>query len=99
MTFHDSGNDEAINTLLQSAPQWRRSSYCANGACVEIAVAPAAPGWRKSSHSSEANCVEVATGPDVLVRDSKLGDASPHLAFGPAAWRVFIAGLKEDRGA
>lgn len=32
MTFHDETFD-ASNTI----GQWRRSSYCANGACVEMA--------------------------------------------------------------
>ncbi len=90
--------------------QWRASSYCANGACVEVGAE-----WRKSSHSDTAgNCLEVGTGfhrsthcangscvecantgGEILVRDSKLDD-SPILSFDPVAWRAFIADVCED---
>ncbi|MEV4496553.1 DUF397 domain-containing protein [Micromonospora arborensis] len=50
--------------------------------------------WRKSTRSgaSGGNCVEVADNlPGVVgVRDSK-DPAGPALAFGPAAWRAFVA--------
>lgn len=53
--------------------------------------------WRKSSHSSTngGNCVEVARNlPGVVaVRDSKDPDG-PALAFSPADWEAFTAGLK-----
>ncbi|MFC4022087.1 DUF397 domain-containing protein [Micromonospora sp. GCM10011542] len=56
--------------------------------------------WRKSTRSngSGGNCVEVADNlPGVVaVRDSKdLG--GPVLAFGPDAWRVFVAGVGGSR--
>jgi Domain of unknown function (DUF397) len=54
--------------------------------------------WRKSSRSSGNGdqCVEVARNlPGVVaVRDSK-DPAGPALAFTPATWRAFVAGLKE----
>jgi hypothetical protein len=51
--------------------------------------------WRKSTHSfSNGNCVEVATPGSVLVRDSKLGDASPVLVFTAAQWAAFTSSLK-----
>ncbi|GGO16925.1 DUF397 domain-containing protein [Micromonospora parathelypteridis] len=54
--------------------------------------------WRKSrrSGSSGGNCVEVADNlPGVIgVRDSK-DPSGPALAFGPAAWRAFVAQLAE----
>jgi hypothetical protein len=67
---------------------WRKSSYsgATNGNCVEVA-------WRKSSHSGAGNgdCVEVAVGIErVGIRDSK-NISGPTLAFGPAAWRRFLA--------
>ena len=56
--------------------------------------------WRKSTRSGPdgGNCVEVADNiPDlVAVRDSK-DPAGPVLAFGPAAWRAFVAGTSERR--
>jgi hypothetical protein len=43
-------------------------------------------------------CVEVAfLSGRRLVRDSKLGDASPLLAVGPAEWSTFTAGVKAGR--
>jgi hypothetical protein len=67
--------------------QWRKSSYSqsANG-CVEV-------GWRKSSYSESANgCVEVGSSPTVVgVRDSKLGERSPVLAFSRRAFAAFLS--------
>ncbi|WP_341718020.1 DUF397 domain-containing protein [Micromonospora sp. FIMYZ51] len=55
--------------------------------------------WRKSSRSSGngGNCVEVAGNlPDVVgVRDSK-DPTGPVLAFAPAAWRAFVAGINNS---
>jgi hypothetical protein len=51
--------------------------------------------WRKSSYSTGTGgtCVEVQDGlaTQTLVRDSKLGDRSPVLAFSPADWQKFVA--------
>jgi hypothetical protein len=51
--------------------------------------------WRKSSRTTQTECVEVA---DVAgwvgVRDSKLGAASPILAFTVAEWRALVAAAK-----
>ncbi|WP_344312505.1 DUF397 domain-containing protein [Fodinicola feengrottensis] len=57
-----------------------------------------APTWRKSRRSqSDNNCVEVADVPRILlVRDSKLGEQSPHLGFDPARWRTFVTAVKVD---
>ncbi|WP_410815658.1 DUF397 domain-containing protein [Micromonospora sp. 050-3] len=56
--------------------------------------------WRKSrrSGSSGGNCVEVADNlPGVVgVRDSK-DPTGPTLAFGPAAWRAFVAQIAARR--
>lgn len=52
--------------------------------------------WRKSSRSSQhgGECVEVAAlAPAVAVRDSK-DPGGPSLAFGAAAWRVFVGRVK-----
>ena len=54
--------------------------------------------WRKSSYSGTngGNCVEVARNlPGIVaVRDSK-DPAGPALAFTPADWEAFTAGLKD----
>ncbi len=52
--------------------------------------------WRKSTRSQAAtNCVEVADLPGWhLVRDSKLGAASPVLKFSAFEWTAFVAELK-----
>ncbi|MGH3809140.1 MAG: DUF397 domain-containing protein [Pseudonocardiaceae bacterium] len=52
--------------------------------------------WFTSSYSSgSAQCVEVAVLPGHwLVRDSKLGDASPVLAVSPTDWSAFTAGVQ-----
>ena len=69
--------------------EWRKSSYCESGACVEVA-------WRKSSYSSDTgNCVEVAPVADaVLLRDSK-DPTGPVLTFSPAAWAAFVNGVRD----
>lgn len=55
--------------------------------------------WFTSSYSSgDAECVEVAFLPGHrLVRDSKLGDASPVLAVSPDEWSAFTAVVKAGR--
>ncbi|MET7705275.1 DUF397 domain-containing protein [Micromonospora zamorensis] len=56
--------------------------------------------WRKSTRSggSGGDCVEVADNlPGVVgVRDSK-DPIGPALAFAPAAWTAFVAGIKGQR--
>ncbi len=52
--------------------------------------------WRKSTFSGDNGgaCVEVARKPGVIaVRDSKDPDG-PKLAFTPAEWAAFTAGVK-----
>lgn len=59
----------------------------------------AATDWRKSSHSGGQNggCVEVGSAPGLVgVRDTKLGAASPVLAFGAGEWAAFLAAVKAD---
>lgn len=71
--------------------EWRKSSLSGQGNCVEIGI------WSKSTFSaSNGSCVEVAGAQDgdVLVRDTKLGEASPVLRFTPAEWDAFVAGTK-----
>ena len=66
-------------------------------------------GWRKSSHSGDGNsCVEVAvtrpeSGQDghraasrpIGVRDTKRNGRGPILEFSAAAWREFLAPIKD----
>jgi hypothetical protein len=70
---------------------WRSASACGeSGYCVEVAF--------RSACDTANSCVEVAKcdcpDGDVLIRDSKLGDASPVLSFTRAEWDVFSAGMK-----
>ncbi len=55
--------------------------------------------WRKATYSSSngGNCIEVApVRRTVAVRDSKDPDG-PRLAFGPQAWKAFMAEVKGKR--
>lgn len=61
--------------------------------------APFAPAWRKSVRSgANLGCVETArlSAGTVGVRDSKNVATSPVLRFGQAAFRQFIAGVKDS---
>lgn len=74
---------------------WRKSSLSfSNGNCVEAAT------FRKSSRSANNGaCLEAGSCCcGVAVRDSKLGDCSPVLAFPAAAWREFTARAKAGAG-
>ncbi|MEU6131629.1 DUF397 domain-containing protein [Saccharopolyspora sp. NPDC047091] len=56
--------------------------------------------WRKSTRSNANGgaCVEVALTTDhSAVRDSKLGQASPVLAFGSGAFGAFLRGIKSGK--
>ncbi|NHD16293.1 MULTISPECIES: DUF397 domain-containing protein [unclassified Actinopolyspora] len=56
--------------------------------------------WRKSSHSNGGGeCVEIAQNlpGTALLRDSKLGEDSPTLAFTRSQWGSFLDALKSDR--
>jgi hypothetical protein len=69
---------------------WRKSSF-SNGAsaCVEVGR------WVTSSYSQgNGNCVAVAGAQDgdILVRDTKLGDASPVLRFTSAEFDAWVKG-------
>jgi hypothetical protein len=57
--------------------------------------------WRKSSRSAGSGaCVEIGTSSDTrrtAVRDSKIGDDSPVLAFGPGGMRAFLLKAKDGK--
>jgi hypothetical protein len=57
----------------------------------------AATNWHKAlaSQGQENGCVEVASVPGLIgVRDTKLGAASPILAFTPTEWAAFLDGAR-----
>ena len=68
--------------------KWRKSSRSQDqGECVE---------WRKSSRSAnQGDCVELRSeAGDFLVRDSKLGDASPVFGIDSASFTAMLGNLK-----
>jgi hypothetical protein len=89
--------EEAVAALATAS--WFKSTHSqGENACVEVASALiGVDNWHKASYSQGANgCVEVGSVPSVIgVRDSKLGPASPILAFGPASWATFTDRLKD----
>lgn len=73
---------------MSDPTDWYKSSYSGDAGCVEVA-------FRKSTYSSgSSGCVEVGEKDDqILVRDSKLGDASPVLIFNAEEWDAFKRGM------
>lgn len=66
---------------------WRRSTYCTDATCVEVA-------WRKSTYSGNNGCVEVRHDDDrILLRDSK-DPQGPVLSFTRREWDAFLAGIR-----
>lgn len=64
-----------------------------------VAALAATADWHKASFSDDDQngCVEVGTASGVVgVRDTKLGPASPILAFTEAEWSAFVAGVKDS---
>jgi Domain of unknown function (DUF397) len=55
--------------------------------------------WRKPRRSvNNGACFEARSGPGFIgVRDSKLADRSPVLAFSPAAWEAFVTRIKKGQ--
>lgn len=55
--------------------------------------------WRKSTQSNaDQACVEVATIPATVgIRDSKLGQSGPTLAFNSHDWDVFKTRIKNNQ--
>lgn len=63
--------------------KWMKSPYSGADGCVEIAAS-----------CESGNCVVVSENAgDVLIRDSKLGEAGPVLRFTMAEWRAFVDGI------
>lgn len=53
----------------------------------------AVSGWRKSSKCESSMCIGVNVTPDaVLIANT--ANLADHLAFTPAEWRAFIAGVR-----
>ena len=88
-------------TCVEAAPVFAKSSACTSlGNCAEVAYVTSSAcsdaacvevGFTSASACANGSCVEVgAAGDRVLLRDSKLGDASPILEFTPEAWAEFL---------
>ena len=76
---------------------WRKSSHCSSGACVEAGLQGAR--WRKSRRSESGACVEAGQGQGtVAVRDTKLAE-SPVLTFGSDEWARFTSAVKANPSA
>ncbi|WP_173139680.1 DUF397 domain-containing protein [Kibdelosporangium persicum] len=61
-----------------------------------ITALAVATNWRKASFSQgqENGCVEVGSVPGLVgVRDTRLGTASPVLAFASREWKAFLVGV------
>ena len=89
---------EGWHNSLVTITDWRKSSHSSSyNGCLE------AGNWRTSTRSiGNGACVQIAAplpdfGVGMLVRDSKLGELSPVLAFSITAWRSFTAQLKTDQ--
>lgn len=85
-------------------PEFRTSSYCGGGNCVEVAFETSSyctnattcveVGYHTSSHCDAATCVEVgASETAILVRDGK-NQTGPVLTFTPNAWAEFMDGVR-----
>lgn len=64
-----------------------------------VTALAAATNWHKASASQgqENGCVAVGSVPGLVgVRDTKLGDASPTLAFPRAQWEKFLTLARND---
>ena len=64
-----------------------------------VTALTAATNWHKASFSQgqENGCVEVGSLPGLVgVRDTKLGAASPILAFAPEEWEAFLVGVRNN---
>jgi hypothetical protein len=74
--------------VLSDWLDWRKSSSCTQGDCVEVA-------WRKSSSCIQGGCVEVSqpVTDTILVRDSKNPDGA-FLTFTADEWRAFLDGAR-----
>src|SRR5207244_10557459 len=94
-------------------PRWTRWSHATSSSewppsSPEVAARGASQkrhgafvNWRKSSYSpNNSNFVEVGAGEELRgIRDSKLGERSPVLVFGAAAFGGFLDGVRAGRFA
>jgi Domain of unknown function (DUF397) len=53
--------------------------------------------WRISSWCDGGACIEIAIQDHAVLLRSSADPDGPVLAFGPAAWRELIAGIKQAR--
>jgi hypothetical protein len=70
---------------MSAAPEFRKSSSCGGGSCVEVA-------FQRSSFCGSSACVEVARTADrVQVRDAD----GQQVSYDFDEWRAFLAGVRD----
>lgn len=114
-----SGGNNTGPNCVEVAAFTKAAQSNPSGNCVEVGQAHKAPASLAAGHCvtvsettptpedhtcTPATCKTPGINPgDIVVRDSKLGEASPYVVFTPEAWRGYVAtvieaGMERDGG-